>query len=303
LTLLLAIAVLSGCSKPPATGANGSSGSTQEQADVMAELTGNPEVVDDEVSEAADETSYEASAGVAMSEGVAAAIQPIHFWRRIDQVDRRFEFAFGDPDSGGRPTTAWVTVHKRLLGTFNILTAPRADSVFERNVVHKRLDDRWTRRLLLKRVRVSESGDMQWRIVSHSGIKVRAHQANTAIVSLRVQCGTVDTVITDPLGFLRVRRLLRFSPRDSVVLTVTTGSNTDVVVSQWRDRRFRFRNNGDNTYTGVFLAPRVEGVRHIGVNALSHGTLFDDEARYDSEAWIFPYVVVEGEGDLAAGGQ
>jgi hypothetical protein len=27
------------------------------------------------------------------------------------------------------------------------------------------------------------------------------------------------------------------------------------------------------------------------VNALSNGTLFDDQAPYDSDAWIFPYAI------------
>ena len=31
------------------------------------------------------------------------------------------------------------------------------------------------------------------------------------------------------------------------------------------------------------------GLHHIGVNALSNGTLFDDEAPYDSDAWILPH--------------
>jgi hypothetical protein len=32
-------------------------------------------------------------------------------------------------------------------------------------------------------------------------------------------------------------------------------------------------------------------VHHLGVNALSHGTLFDDAAPYDSKVWIFPFVM------------
>jgi hypothetical protein len=35
----------------------------------------------------------------------------------------------------------------------------------------------------------------------------------------------------------------------------------------------------------------VPGIRLVGVNALSRGTLFDDEAPYDSEAWLFHFAV------------
>jgi len=100
----------------------------------------------------------------------------------------------------------------------------------------------------------------------------------------------MDTTIVDPLAFFNLRRVLRFAPEDEVILTATTLRSDDVVVLQKRDRRFRLRANGDNTYTGVFRVGLLEGVHHIGVNALAHGTLFDSEARYNSEAWILPYV-------------
>jgi hypothetical protein len=41
----------------------------------------------------------------------------------------------------------------------------------------------------------------------------------------------------------------------------------------------------------VFRAPDLTGLHHVGVNALSHGTLLDDTAAYDSQSWIEPYLV------------
>jgi hypothetical protein len=35
----------------------------------------------------------------------------------------------------------------------------------------------------------------------------------------------------------------------------------------------------------------VDELRHIGVNVLSRGTLFDDQLPYDSQAWILPFMV------------
>jgi len=131
----------------------------------------------------------------------------------------------------------------------------------------------------------------RWRIVANSGVKVTSRPATTQIVSLRFQAEGLDTTITDPLAFHRLRRVLRFERDDSVTVTATTLRNDDVVVIQHRDRKLRFHNNGDNTYTGVFRAGILLGLRHAGVNAVSHGTLFDDEAAYDSQAWILPYIV------------
>ena len=39
------------------------------------------------------------------------------------------------------------------------------------------------------------------------------------------------------------------------------------------------------------MPPIEGGVHHFGVNALSHGTLFDDQAPYDSQSWIEPFIV------------
>jgi hypothetical protein len=101
-----------------------------------------------------------------------------------------------------------------------------------------------------------------------------------------------DTTIYDPLAFRRLRQVLRVAPGTQVTLTVTTEAKDDVVVLYHRDRRFRFHNNGDFTYTGVWTTGLpMPGLLHVGINALSHGTLFDDQAPYDSQAWIFPYSV------------
>ena len=85
--------------------------------------------------------------------------------------------------------------------------------------------------------------------------------------------------------------MLHFPADAPVRLTVTTERNNDVVVLYRGAGRLRFHNNGDNTYSGGFQAGWVRGTHHFGVNALSHGTLFDDALPYDSEAWALPYVV------------
>ena len=88
--------------------------------------------------------------------------------------------------------------------------------------------------------------------------------------------------------------MLRFDPGTSLTLTVTTLRDDDLVILLLHGHRLRFSNNGDGTYTTSLQLPsgeRADGLRHIGVNAFSHGTLFDDQLPYDSQAWILPFTV------------
>jgi hypothetical protein len=322
LTLVLGLALLAGCSKKSSdvtapSGSSGTGGTAMDRAEVSATLAQTPQVIEDGAFELADRMSLTGSSNQ------FAAIRPLFWWRNIKNVERSFEFAFSDTDSTGRPRLAEVTVHKHLTGTFNILAGqPATSDTMPKDTLHvvrKPLDDQWVRKLLLRRFSpnhpdryVDDDGAVQtdgrvagatdgehhggrdsvrWRVIATSGVKVTSLDATTHIVSLRVQAGDKDTTITDPLSFWRLRRMVAVSSMDSVTITVTTERNDDVVVlfSHWGRRRFH--NNGDNTYTGVWRAPFFAGVGHIGVNAFSNGTLFDDAAAYDSQAWILPYVI------------
>ena len=303
-SLLAAIGLSAGCGKTTVNPPASSDTSSLDQAQVASVVAVEPEVVEDGQFESADLTSLGADPGAT---GTLAVINPLRFWRVITRVERRFEFAFADTDSAGRPTTAIVTVHKALAGRFNILTGvPGSDSTAldsSLSVAHKPLADRWVRRILLRRLPGSDSTRGTWRVVATSGVEVTSRDATTRIASLRIQTADVDTTVTDPLHFFYLRRILKLEPGTPVTLTVTTLKNDDVVVMCRSGHRFRFHNNGDNTYTGVWQVPDLRvgnGSRpgpgrppifHFGVNALSHGTLFDDQAPYDSQAWLLPVVL------------
>ncbi len=303
--LLLALAVaagLAGCSRNNnSVSGPGAGGAGLAQSQVAAEIARQPSAVDDGIAD--DPTQV--TLGTAPV-GAAALINPLTYWRTIRSVDRTFTIAFSDSDSTGQPTRAVVVIHKRLQGSFNILTGPLpSDSTMRdsaMNVVRKPLDDRWVRRVLLRRLTVLEppdsaerddDRDRPWRVVATSGVDVTSQGATTHIQSLEIRTALRDTTVTDPLAFWRLRELIKVQPGEQVTLIVTTGRNDDVVVLNSRDHRFRFHNNGDGTYTAQWAAGLwVDGIRHIGVNALSHGTLFDDAAPYDSEQWILPFVIV-----------
>lgn len=307
---LLLIAALAGCGKSGVarniTEPDPGSSAANDEAAVAATMAETPELIEDALAESDAQMSLDAGG----SASIAALIQPVTFWRRIEHAERRFEIAFADTDSTGRPTTAHVTVHKQLLGTFNILAdtdvAPAAtsDPLPPRDsslvVIHKPLADHWVRHLLLKRVppppgEPSTDTRPRWRVAATSSVEITSRDAETDIVSVRVQAGPLDTVITDPHALFRLRRMLRFPADVDVHLTVTTGRSDDVVVLFLRGGRHRMHNNGDNTYSGLFHTGPFAGVQHFGVNALSHGTLFDDTLPYDSQSWIVPYLVAPSE--------
>ena len=288
---LFVVGALAGCGKSSSTmGPTATGGATaQDQAQVAAVVADNAAYIDEDAYASTDQTEIGGGVGF-------AAIRPLHFWRTIESVDRRIETVFSNNDSLGRPTTALVTIRKHVLGKFNILAGAIDENDTTRTVLHKPLDDRWVRRLALHRVRIDSSGTRQvWRVVGVSGVEVTSEAATTNITSLRVQAGVVDTTITNPLELHRLRRMLLVSGSQTMRLTATTGRNDDVVVLYRHLGRRPFVNNGDGTYTAEFLLGDFPGLRHIGVNAFSHGTLYDDTAPYDSKAWIVGFAVRPGE--------
>ena len=292
LTLVLAAGPIAGCSDNGSE-PEGITLTTQEpnQADLLEAMVPALALIDEGLFADGTETSL-ASSTTGSEQAVASPIQPLRFWRHITDVRRSYEFAFADSDSVGHPTTAIITVHKRFAGTFNIVPEPENEGD-PRTVIRKELRDHWVRRVKLRRIaRMDDTryGE-RWRVSAVSGVNVTSRDATSEIVSVHVTAGDLDATLTEPLAFFNLRRILRFDVGAEVTLTVTTTRSDDVVLLYRSGHREKMTNNGDNTYTATFPAGDLEGWRHFGVNALSHGTLYDDELPYDSKAWILPYVI------------
>ena len=295
LTLLFVVGLLAGCGKTTTTAGptSGGGATSEDQAQVSQAVAADIANIDEDQFASSDETVLDGGSGF-------AAIRPLHFWRAITAIERRYDMQFGDPDSLGRPTTAWVTIRKHLTGNLNIIAGGTEESDTSRTLVQKPLDDRWVRRLALKRVRIDSTGTRQlWRVVGISGVEVTSKDATRNIQSVRIQAGAIDTTITNPLELHRIRRILLLDPTTAVRLTVTTGNSDDVVLLYRHMHRRPFVNNGDGTYTSEFVLGDYAGLRHIGVNALSHGTLYDDAAAYDSKAWVVGFAVRPGDAAIA----
>ncbi len=287
--LALATGSLTGCGKSAdsLTPTSDAGASAADQAEVAAAVAASPEYTDEDVHASSMEMALQDA-----PEGALTAIRPLRWWRSIDDVSRRIETEWAQPDSNGRPTMAFVTIHKRLVGELHIVYGAVSDTDTTVARVDKPLDDRWVRRLALQRKRVNEDSTRSvWRVVGTSGVEVKSEPVTSDIQSIRLQAGAVDTTITDPLQLHRLRHLIFVDPSTPLRLTVTTSRADDTVLLYRHDLRRRFQNNGDGTYTLEWTTGDFGGLRHFGVNVLSHGTLFDDQAPYDSNAWILPFAV------------
>jgi hypothetical protein len=235
---------------------------------------------------------------------VEAAIDPALWFRWIRRHERRFTIEFTHPDTN--TVQANVLVTDRLVGTFNVVTRPDTTdgNITERRWIRKPLADTGKRKAVFVRHRVpADSSDVdtedgfrdgwsRWRLAAISGEEITSDGGTRAIQSVEIQAGTVDVTVTDPLALLRRGELPRIAPGTPVHVIATTGDASDVVVLYARWGRTRMRPTGvPGQFEGRFLAPSQGGLRHLAVNALSHGTLFDDALPYDSKAWALPFVV------------
>jgi hypothetical protein len=235
-----------------------------------------------------------------------AAIQPAFWFRLIRSHERRFTIEFDRRDSV--TVVAHVKVTDRLLGTFNVITKPDTTEgeITERSWIKKPLKDTGVRKAVFVRHKLDASAETEdredgfrdgwspWRLAALSAHEITSDGGTRAIQSVRIQSEGVDVTITDPLALVRRGELPRIAPGVPVHVTATTGDPTDVLVLYARWGRMRMRPTAvPGQFEGRFLATRDRGVRHIAVNALSHGTLYDDALPYDSKAWGIPFVVAE----------
>src|ERR1041385_2790741 len=200
---MLAALVLTGCGRstsPLQSAAGGSAPAGSDQSQVATVVQDNPQYVN--------EDAWQSDAATAFDGTGFAAIRPLRFWRTIASETRSDSIEFGAPDSTGRPTLARVTIHRELIGRFNILAGSTDASDTTKSLVHKPLDDLWTRHLLLRRgPDPRDGGRPRWRLVGTSGVDIHTRGGSTHLASLRIQSGSLDTTVTDPLELHRLARI------------------------------------------------------------------------------------------------
>ena len=330
--LLLALGVLAGCSTqstnpalnpgtgdPAATYASPAGVEAEANALAAEEFEVDTYVDGEYAKDDMGDPTFGAAIGV--SGGFDAEIDPLFWFRLIRIHERRYVIEITSPDSLTK--VAHVRVIDRLRGTFNIVTAADSTdtSLVRRDWIRKPLADTGVRKAVFVRHRIVDDGRdndedglttddedgedgyrdgwTRWHLRAVSGAEITSDEGTRTITSLRLVAGDVDVTVTDPLELKRRGEILRLPASTPVHVTVTTGDPDDFVVLYSRWGRMRLRRMDDGTFQGRFLSPLAGfGLRHLAVNALSHGTLFDDTDPYDSKAWAIPYLV-PGDGPIA----
>ena len=130
---------------------------------------------------------------------------------------------------------------------------------------------------------------------------IASENTTRQINSVRFVSGSVDETITSVSELVLIEDLLTLPASDvptQVDVTVDTGDASDIVVLHVRrEHRIHLTSNDDGTFSGSFMTAPRRGPRHIAVDVLSNGTLFDDLEAYDNVAWGIPFLVGGPRGD------
>jgi len=252
---------------------------------------------------------------------ISADVTPLRFGRFIRSVTRTVEVTF---ESGDSAAVALVT--KDIYGVFRIRGINGNDDTV---TVEKEFHDRSMKRVLFRRI--AHDTDRWWRNwipVGTSLVEGGTVEPNDDIeirmVELFLPSG--DTiVVTDPLAhFLRYRWERQMGMTDSAghdrppvpeltdgqqltmrVTVVSASADTDLVAlrfgcNAFHRHRLRMRivseeDNGDGTWTRSYErmwgVPPDRGFFHVAVDAMTHGTIFDDTEPYSVSWWGVPYRV------------
>lgn len=235
--------------------------------------------------------------------GIARDAIDTYRWRReVLSFERNAVIEIERPE--GEAPTAFVTVTGEAIGLLHLLTVSGDEAMR----YTKDFDDIGTRSTMLQRVRTNRPTTRHhgWQLIAVSGVEIASTEATRRIESVRIRTDGVDETITGVSELVPLADLLHLPVNAEVTVTVTTGDATDSVWLHYRHRGWRrpLESNGDGTFTGVFLTGERSGPRHIVVDVLSHGTLFDTEEAYDNAAWGIPLIVgsdISPGGDAIAG--
>jgi hypothetical protein len=314
LAILPALVVLAGCGSqnPVANSSTDPAATYASAAGVSTQVQASPDDFETSTYEdgsVAKPDMPEAPSGVSKLglPSVETAIRPAFWFRLITSHSRHIDVTFDHPDTS--TVVANVKVTDRLLGTFNVITRPDTidGSITERQWIKKPLADtalryaRFVRHKTNDADAAEESEDREdgfkdgwspWRLTGLSGHEITSDNGTRSIVSVRIQAGSFDSTYTDPLVLENRANIARIPSGTPVVVTATTGDPTDVLVLYTRWGRQRMHVISPGVWQGAFMSPFEGGLRHVAVNALSHGTLFDDAGPYDSLVWGIPLVVV-----------
>ena len=252
---------------------------------------------------------------------IDAAVRPLRFGRIVTGITKTVETTVEPGDS---VTIAHVT--KNITGIFKILAVTAAN---ETVMVEKPFNDNSERNVVFKRVARNHGRFWRnWMPVSSSLVQGGTVPPNSLLTITKLELitatGTIE--ITDPQDFYlrygwagmnQMRAALQkgdvpeFTGGQEVRVRVTLESaspDTDYVTIRYgymglNWKRFPMtmvgEQNNSGVYTRVYETTRMRPIHmhyhhgwfNLGIDAVTHETLFDDQAPYSASWWGIPYRV------------
>jgi hypothetical protein len=304
--LLCALAPLvSGCGREGAMSPTSPGATSSDQQTFSNMIDQEPALAEGGTYETPGESEF--PDGYAVGSGASAdvfstadAIRPVYFFRVIRERSREIDIHI---DEDTAKVIAHVDVTDHFAGSFNIVTVDSTDAGLVRHLTKKPLRDIGRFRAVFARWKKPSPDDpdapedpartigdwTRWHLVGISGREIHSPDNTARILSVHLQTEAgLDTTIEDPLALWRFPRgLLRIPANTRVKVTVKTQDPTDAVflLAGWGHQRLRPTADG---FVGGFRSPYETRLFRFGVNALDHGTLFNDQAPYDSDFWGIP---------------
>ncbi|HWN82488.1 MAG TPA: hypothetical protein VNM87_10360 [Candidatus Udaeobacter sp.] len=218
-----------------------------------------------------------------------APIESFYFVREILSRDIRRSVEIEAPN--GERAIAHVSTTARLRGIFHLFVDD-PDNIYLPGMIDKRLNAvAQHNATFVQAFRPENDRRRGWRLAELSGTEVVSDPTTKDIVSVEIVSRSVNRTITDPLALVSVRELPTFQAGEAVTLRVRTTDPTDFVFLHSGLFKDEFHPVGDGLYEGTWTVGERRGVRRVAVDVIDKETLFDDEAPYDSVAWVLHYRV------------
>lgn len=202
--------------------------------------------------------------------------------------------------------SAFVSFWHSVDGIFHVLeidTSANPDTLIDHQKV---LEDNASNYAIFRRYR-GVSARRGWRLESLTGVDVNGFEPPggdcvvVAIDSVRISCESYeDTLFTTPHVFFERGELLTFEGQEAVTLTLYS-HRPDVydiysylhahTLGRWR--RWGLEEIEPGVWQGYWITPVATGIgiRAIAFDILEKNTIDEEEWRYLSNIWLFPYRV------------
>ncbi len=138
-----------------------------------------------------------------------------------------------------------------------------------------------------------------WRLDKITGVEITSYPNTVNIDSVLIECESYpNTLIINPLVFFQWNNILSFSPGEEVFITVYTDDDIYAFLHARGHRngytgwwRWELSNAGEGIFSGSWVVPQVPRVRMFALDILNKNTIDNPEYQYDSNVWVFPYII------------